>query len=97
MSIQEPTENETKRIRSEFDSVIVATSPGGGDKTLHIPAENKDKPACMNRRQHTGNSQLGAREVAYLKKDMACFPPGFYPWCKYCLEVYRKGESHAVD
>lgn len=88
--IDAATNLEARALRTEHSEIVVAASPSGDRRVLHIPDGSKEQPACQ--REYDGHTQNKRAETFYCRKSVAVYPRGYKPWCKYCVDLYRDGQ-----
>lgn len=79
------TDREAEQLRAETDTVVVATTTSNYYGRLHLPdAETAEHPRCDDL---TAAEQ---RETDWQEKDIAVYPPGHMPWCRFCAALWRR-------
>lgn len=81
------TEEEIATLREEFDEMYIAVSTYNGDRTFHIPDE-EGQTLCI---EHTNRMNSNGHRLK--PKPLDAYPPGWNPWCKHCLDVWREQEE----
>ena len=91
-SIPQVSDSESKLLRATYSEIVISTGFQNSAGSLHFPEEKtSDSTAILcstdtKRQDEDGSPQNTKR---WLRKSIACYPPGFKPFCKECVSKWR--------